>query len=99
MGRLIAKLGNHYLEWSTVVDAPVTFGMTLEEFREHYREQYGAASMAELEQRLARVEGSTDSVGLFTSDILTLTEVLFFTKFVFRSPAALISMESQPTFA
>jgi hypothetical protein len=41
MGRFICKFEDkddvYYLEWSTVVDAPVTFGMSLEEFKEYYR--------------------------------------------------------------
>lgn len=44
-----------YLEWSTIVDAPVTFGYSLEDFKRWYRSRY--KEMAEsLEERLARVE-------------------------------------------
>lgn len=56
MGRFIVKLGGKYLEWSTVVDAPVTSGMTFEEFKEYYREEYGRKSMGDLARRLERVE-------------------------------------------
>lgn len=56
MGRYIIKLDGHYLEWSTVVDAPVTFGMTLEELRDYYRGEYGYAGSQDLDERLARVE-------------------------------------------
>ncbi len=50
-----------YLEWSTVVDAPVTYGMPLEEFKEYYRQEYGQEGfddqvMQRLSQRLERVE-------------------------------------------
>ena len=34
-----------YLEWSTVVDSPVTYGMTFDEFLAYYRDEYGASSM------------------------------------------------------
>lgn len=37
-----------YLEWSTIVDAPVTYGMTYDEFLEYYRVEYGAHSMDNL---------------------------------------------------
>lgn len=62
MGRFIMKLHDdkenkdYYLEWSTVVDAPVTYGMSLEEFKQHYIEAYGSQEMKNLEERLARVE-------------------------------------------
>lgn len=53
MPRYICKLQDgdtaYYMEWSTVVDAPVTFGMTLEEFMEHYREEYGKRGLMEME--------------------------------------------------
>jgi len=76
MSRIIVKLdgkaGPRYLEWSTVVDAPVTFGMTLEEFRDYYRDEYGRRGMAELERRLARVEaqGSSAHEGSAAEDVI-----------------------------
>jgi len=60
MPRFICKVSEDdqvwYLEWSTVVDAPVTYGMPLEEFKEYYRDEYGRSSLDELEKRLERVE-------------------------------------------
>jgi hypothetical protein len=60
MPRYICKVANDdqawYLEWSTVVDAPVSYGMSLEEFKEFYREEYGNQGLGELEERLKRVE-------------------------------------------
>jgi hypothetical protein len=63
MGRFICKVTDpqdnkdYYLEWSTVVDAPVTWGMTLEKFEEYYREEYGRRSMDfEFIERMDRVE-------------------------------------------
>lgn len=50
-----------YLEWSSIVDAPVTYGMTLDEFREHYRERYGTDGLRLLPDRLARVEAKGTS--------------------------------------
>lgn len=74
-----------YLEWSTVVDAPVTFGMSLKEFKSYYREQYGAASMRELDMRLERVErlGTSSLLGHTVQEListnpkkLTLDEII-----------------------
>jgi hypothetical protein len=60
MSRLIIKLQQDnqswYLEWSSIVDAPTTYGMSLDEFKEFYREEYGRQSVKELEERLERVE-------------------------------------------
>lgn len=50
------------LEWSTVVDAPVTFGMSEDAFRAYYREEYGRHGYEnEFEQRMARVRASGTS--------------------------------------
>lgn len=56
MPRYIIKIKDKYLEWSTVVDAPVTYGGTLEEFKEYYLNEYGSSSLANFEERLERVE-------------------------------------------
>lgn len=48
--------GPWYMEWSTIVDAPTSDGMPLEEFKRHYRALYGERGAAELPVRLARVE-------------------------------------------
>lgn len=56
MGRAIIKLSEYYLEWSTIVDAPTTFGMKLDEFKKYYRQRYGTEGMKELPERLERVE-------------------------------------------
>ncbi len=60
MPRYILKLSDagkdYYMEWSTVVDAPVSLGVSLEEFKEYYRFQYGNSAMLDLEDRLIRVE-------------------------------------------
>lgn len=57
MGRcIVSVLDNEgerrYLEWSTVVDAPVTYGMTLDEFVTYYRDRYGLESLRDLPRRL-----------------------------------------------
>jgi len=64
--------GDRYLEWSTVVDAPVTYGMTLDEFKDYYRSEYGADGMRRLPERLERVEKK----GLSAIDYSNLNELL-----------------------
>lgn len=62
MSRYIIKLTDkrdlkdYYLEWSTIVDAPVTYGMYLEGFKAYYQQEYGRSGMRELPERLKRVE-------------------------------------------
>lgn len=71
MGQFIVKVtapdGPRYLEWSTIVDAPVTYGMTLAEFRRHYRREYGASGMRELPERLERAEATGTSSRMHAS--------------------------------
>lgn len=60
MSTYIVKLEDkgvsYYLEWSTIADAPITNGMSLEEFKQYYQDTYGQEKMSELNERLARVE-------------------------------------------
>ena len=59
MGKFIIKLKDpksdkeYYLLWSTIVDAPVSRGMGLKEFKHFYVSEYGSEN---LEERLRRVE-------------------------------------------
>jgi hypothetical protein len=66
MGRYIIKLkrGDRawYLEWSSIVDAPVTYGMSLEEFKSYYEHEHGRLEAGHnLESRLQRVEAKGTS--------------------------------------
>jgi hypothetical protein len=60
MPRYIIKLTDQdeswYLEWSTIVDAPITYGLSLNEFKDWYLEEYGRKGYEELADRLKRVE-------------------------------------------
>lgn len=66
MPRFIVKLERGpaawYLEWSTVVDAPVSYGMPLAEFREYVRAEEGSRGLAELDARLERAEAQGTSL-------------------------------------
>jgi hypothetical protein len=54
--KLDTKLGPRYLEWSTIVDAPVTYGVTLDEFQTYWRKEYGESRNDSLATRLRDVE-------------------------------------------
>ena len=62
MGRYIIKISDektnkdYYMEWSTIVDAPVTYGLELQEFKDYYRDEYGANEISALDERLKRVD-------------------------------------------
>lgn len=78
MPRMICKLTDpktntdYYFEWSTVVDAPVTYGEPLEDFKEYYRTKYGNSAMGELEDRLKRVEekGTSSQIDYSIDDLI-----------------------------
>ncbi len=72
MGRAIIRIGEYYLEWSTVVDAPVTYGMSLDDFKMYYRRQYGEQGMEGLPARLERVaaNGTSWQSGESTEDTI-----------------------------
>lgn len=56
MGRCLIKIKDLYFEWSTVVDAPVTYGMTLEELKTYVKEKRGTEGLAELPSELENIE-------------------------------------------
>lgn len=59
---------DYFMEWSTIVDAPVTHGMSWEEFEEYYRRKYREAGMAELPARMERVnKNGTSSLDQLTA--------------------------------
>lgn len=73
MPRYIVKLvdkkenKDYYMEWSTVVDAPVTYGMGLEEFKAYYKDEYGKQGMDGLDERLTRVNEKGTSAMMYDS--------------------------------
>lgn len=58
MGRVIVAVDHgearYYMEWSSVVDAPITRGMRLTEFLDHFRAEYGQTGMRQLADKLDR---------------------------------------------
>jgi hypothetical protein len=72
MGRMIAKFGGKYCEWSTVVDAPVTYLMEKDDFVDYIRQEYGKTGLVELPQRMERVElnGTSSLDGRSEKDLI-----------------------------
>lgn len=56
MARGIIKIKDKYFEWSTVVDAPITYGMNLEQLNEYIKSEYGEEGLRNLPRRLESVE-------------------------------------------
>lgn len=60
-----------WMEWSTVVDAPTTYGMNREDMEAHIREAYGAEGLRELPARMARAEETgTSAIGVDLDEVL-----------------------------
>ena len=72
MPRHIIKLRDKYLEWSTIVDAPLTPGLTLEQLQEHIGNKYGLDRLKYLPSRLERVEkyGTSKLEGVSVADLI-----------------------------
>lgn len=72
MGRYICHHDGFFFEWSTVVDAPVTYAMPREEFEQYYREEYGRSRMDDFERRMARaIETGTSAHGYTLEDVVS----------------------------
>lgn len=61
MGQCIVKLKEYYLIWSSIVDAPISEGMSLPDLKDWIREEYGREGLDALPARLARVEAKGTS--------------------------------------
>lgn len=57
----IIKLGEHYVDWSTICDAPLTRGMTREEIVQWYEDNETAHKAQQLPGRLARADATGTS--------------------------------------
>lgn len=76
MGHLIAKFGDRYMDWTTVADGPLTPLLTLPELKRYIVERYGYKALAELPDRLARIEqfGTSSQMGTTKEDLLSHNE-------------------------
>lgn len=61
MGRFIVKIKDRYFEWSTIVDAPITKGMSKRQLEEYIKAEYGRQGLEKLAERLNRVESTGTS--------------------------------------
>ena len=55
MARIIIQIKDKFFEYSTIFDAPVTYGMTMQELRNYIKEEYGNEGISILTGRLQRV--------------------------------------------
>lgn len=72
MGQYIVKLKEHYLVWSSIVDAPISRGMTLTQLKRWTRRAYGQWGMDELPARLERVDRKGTSAMRDTNAVDTI---------------------------
>ena len=56
MPKYLVKLGTKYVEWSTIVDAPVSHPMTRNEMAAYLLTKYGTDGEREIEPRLVRCD-------------------------------------------
>ena len=73
MGKLIVEFGGRYLEWSSVVDAPITYLMSDEQLKEHLLQSYGyEEGLKDFEHRMERVRkhGTSSRLGETKEDLL-----------------------------
>lgn len=69
MGHIVVKIGDdRYLVWSTVVDAPITYGMSRGEMKEHLSERTPVEldlALEQAERRLVRADdhGTSSMMG------------------------------------
>ena len=54
MPRYVVHHEGIFFEWSTIVDAPVSYGMTQEEYEKYYLYKYGSSAMEDFPARLER---------------------------------------------
>lgn len=79
MPHIIVKLKDekfnkeYYLMWSTIVDAPVTYGMEYDKFKEYYFKEY---ETKDFEQRMKRVEekGTSSFVDSSVESLLSFNQ-------------------------
>lgn len=52
MGRGLVFIKDRYFEWSTIVDAPVTYSMTKEKLNDYIKEEYGNSGLRSLNESI-----------------------------------------------
>lgn len=70
MGRCILKIKDYYLEWSSVVDAPVSAGMKRDDFKKYYRREYGESGMLDFERRMMTADAVGSTWGETAAEVI-----------------------------
>jgi len=72
MGRVIIKIKDRYFIWSSVVDAPITYGTDLEGLKEWVKFEHGEQGLRDLTERLERVDtfGTSSEYGYPIEDLI-----------------------------
>ena len=68
MSRCILKIKDKYFEWSTVVDAPLSYGMNYLELKKYIKAKYGLEGLKRLPNQLERIAKKGNSFQM-TGDI------------------------------
>ncbi len=64
--------GPRYIDWSTIVDAPVSGALTRAEIKEHWKRTYGSAASVDIGDRLK----DADKYGTDCFDHSTIEQVI-----------------------
>ena len=68
----------YYMLWSTVVDAPITYGVKLSQFLDYMKEEYGNRGWEDLDKSLERAERQGCSfIGETLDDLLSCNRAGF----------------------
>ena len=70
MGRTILKIKDYYLEYSSIVDAPIVGGMKLEDFKKYYKEEFGNSGYKNLQERLRLTDKYGSSCGESAEEVI-----------------------------
>jgi hypothetical protein len=67
MGQYIVKIKDKFFMWSSIVDAPISAGLTEEELTEWIRQEHGRDGLHTLPERLERVRQKGTSSHMYDS--------------------------------
>lgn len=66
MGRCIAKLNDLYFQWSSVVDAPKTYGLTRDELKQYFIEEAAERAGNDFDEMADKAEANQTSWSNYT---------------------------------
>ena len=67
----IVKINDMYLMWSTIVDAPITYGMTFEQLVKYYAKKYEHSDEDSFREKMMKIDedGTGFQIGTNTNQI------------------------------